>query len=97
MELKLMDNGKPVNMIDFGVSEAGLTNVRILQLHNSSKYYVIENIQLNKSEDVDYNVVYPKTLKQNETKDVIITWSPKLERRTPLNVSHVFTGDLIID
>lgn len=95
MELELLDNGKIVESVDFGRPDVGSKNVKVLMLRNNS-VWEIQNIQLDIAKDDDVNILYPKSLKAKESGYVTITWSPKFERRTPLNISQLFSGDLLI-
>ena len=95
MEFELLDNGKIIESIDFGRPDVGTKNVKILQLRNNSIWEIV-NINLDVQKDDDVNILYPKSLKPKESGYVTITWNPKFERRTPLNISQMFTGDLLI-
>ena len=84
------------NGVDFGIKEVGSKNEKILYLNNGSEQWPINNIKLDLALDEDIKIDYPKFLNANETKPVIIHWNPKIERRIPLALNLIFSGDLII-
>lgn len=95
-EFELLENDKVVDVIDFGRPEVGSKNQKILQLHNKSKTWMINNIQLDITPDKDVKIQYPKQLKPDQYGEIRIDWNPKFERRLPLEISQMFTGELEI-
>lgn len=96
MELELIQNGKPINAIDFGTPEVGSVNRLVLQLHNKSMNWQIVNIECSLKQSEELQIEYPLQLNPHEYANVIISWNPKFERREPLDVIESFTGQLII-
>ena len=95
-ELQLLDNGEPIDTVDFGRPETGSINQKTLYIHNTDKLWPINNIKLDMVSDPDIKIEYPESLKPNESKEVRISWTPQWNRRTQLNISQLFTGELLV-
>jgi hypothetical protein len=96
MDLELLQNGKKIDVIDFGTPETGSKNRLVLQLRNNSPRWSIMKIECSLKQNDELRIEYPMILRPSEISDVIISWNPKFERREPLLLSETFSGQLII-
>lgn len=97
-ELALYDDPgatKLTTLIDLGRIPVGNHTTIIKYLKNESKQWPIMNITLNET-DPELEVQFPEMLKPLAIKPVMITFSPSISRREPLNVNQLFVGELYI-
>lgn len=96
MDLEIYDGNTIISEIDFGRPETGSNNFKTLYLKNNSELWPIHNITLTETLDDDILIEYPKQLNPKELSPIIIKWTPKFERRKPLDITQIFSGDLMI-
>ena len=97
-ELKLYDDpggAKLTTRIDLGRIPVGEETSVVKYLKNNSPKWPMMNIALNET-DPEVTVDFPQMLKPNSIKPVKITFRPSMRRRIPLNIQHLFVGELWI-
>ncbi len=97
-ELQLFSDrlmSKRVKDLDFLRVPCGSRHSKSLYLHNDSPDWKIKNIKC-KVRDDDVTVKYPETLRPEQTAKVDISWTPNIDRRSPLDEQELFTGELHI-
>jgi len=87
--MKILDNGKTVDVLDLGMVKVGETKEYKYTLENETKYDNIEiEIVLRESDGKIINEVniqeYPKELKAYERGELKFSWSPSVEIKTGL-------------
>lgn len=85
----------PLSRIDLGRIPLGKKTEFVAYLSNNSKQWPIQNIKINTS-DPEVRISHPELLMPGEAAPVKIEFSPSITRRKPLDISHLFTGELWI-
>lgn len=97
-ELKLyMDKQgtRPINKFNFQEVGVGTKNQAIIYLGNRSPDWPIKEITCS-MDDPECVIQYPKELKKGQIREIYINWTPKFNRRKPLEANHLFSGKLKI-
>lgn len=94
MPLELYDGDTLIQSINFDRVEVGTKFTKEYTIRNNS-IFPVEKIQTITS-DEDLKIQYPSQLTSNEMSKVIIEFTPKINRRTPLNDKIQFVGAEII-
>lgn len=81
--------------IDLGRLPVGEKTSVTVYLKNESKEWPITKIHLNES-DPEVKVDFPQILRPSEIYPLNIEFHPNINRRKPLDVKHLFTGELYI-
>lgn len=87
---------KPITTLDFGRVPVASKNIRVFYLANNSADWPISDIKLGEQKDNELKITYPQFLGPNESREVLIEWSPSFNRRKPLTLTELFRGDLLI-
>lgn len=97
-ELKLYadkDKQTELKRIDLGRLAVGQQTEVVVYLANESKKWNITNLKLNE-EDEECSIKFPEFLMPGEVAPVTIKFHPSLARREPLDMKHLFSGELWI-
>ena len=86
----------PLRVCDFIEVEIGESKSIECYIYNESDSYAIQAIKEVNGDD-DLSVVnVPQTLQPKESKPIVITFKPSIDRRTPLTDNISFTGKMVI-
>jgi len=83
----------PITIVDFKRKDVGETHQLTVYMTNIDKVWPIMNIStsmLDKQLDLDF----PEMLSPEQVAPLIITWTPSLDRRVPLDITEVFDAEL---
>ena len=84
-----------IGHLDYGRVFVGTKNPITLYLGNTSEFWPIKNIKVNKASE-EIIIDYPQELEAGEIKPVTISWNPNIKQRKPLDAKHLFVGEVWI-
>ncbi len=99
-ELKFFSDGdqlNPITVVDFSRVDVGETHKLTIFMGNMSDEWPIKEITVNKDKvDPQLTIDFAEELEPSEFSPVVITWTPSLDRRIPLDLTGIFEAELWI-